>query len=292
MTKEKTKKANHSKTFSSDDSVLSYYMKEINKIPLLSRAEEEEAAREAAKGSMGARNKLVNANLRFVVTVAKKYQGQGLPLGDLINEGNIGLINAVGYFDVEKGYHFISYAVWWIRQGIMKALNDKSRMIRLPLNRTGELSRINKAQKEINESMTTKEELREIARLANLDAKHVSEMLNISRDMVSLASPIDRGGEPSTIGDFIEDDKYKAPEDAAMEAALRSEMNAVIDTLDEKEAEIIKSRYGIGNGVPKSLQEIGEAFNITKERVRQIEVKAIKRLKVPCQRRMLGTYVA
>jgi RNA polymerase primary sigma factor len=292
MTKEKVKKANHAKSFNSDDGVLSYYMKDINKIPLLTRAEEDEAAREAAKGSITARNKLVNANLRFVVTVAKKYQGQGLPLSDLINEGNIGLINAVGYFDVDKGYHFISYAVWWIRQGIMKALNDKSRMIRLPLNRTGELARINKARKEINESMTAKEEIQEIARLANLDAGHVNEIINISREIVSLASPIDRGGELSTVGDFIEDDKYKAPEDTALAAALNSEINEVLDTLDKKEAEILRSRYGIGSGVPKSLQEIGEAYNITKERVRQIEVKAIKRLKNPCQRRMLGTYVA
>jgi RNA polymerase primary sigma factor len=292
MTKEKTKKTSHAKTAHYDDSVLSFYMKEINRIPLLSRKEEDETARAAAKGNMAARNKLVNANLRFVVTVAKKYQGQGMPLSDLINEGNIGLINAVGYFDADKGYHFISYAVWWIRQAIMKALNDKSRMIRLPLNRTGELARINKARKEINESMSAKEEIQEIARLSNLDARHVNEILSISRDMVSLASPVDRAGELSAIGDFIEDDKYKTPEEAAMEAALSGEMKEVIDTLGGKEADIIRARYGIGNGVPKSLQEIGEAHNITKERVRQIEVKAIKRLKSPCQRHMLECYVA
>jgi RNA polymerase primary sigma factor len=174
----------------------------------------------------------------------------------------------------------------------MKALNDKSRMIRLPLNKTGELSRINKARMEINESLSAKEEIQEIARMVDLDEAQVKEILSISREMVSLESPIDSAGNLSTVADFIEDDKYQPPEDAALDAALSKEVKAVLDTLDEKEAYIIRSRYGIENGVPKSLQEIGETYNITKERVRQLEVKAIRMLKAPCKLRMLENYVA
>ncbi|MDR1900141.1 MAG: RNA polymerase sigma factor RpoD/SigA [Treponema sp.] len=276
----------------SDENVLSMYLREINKIPLLTRSEEEETARAAAKGSMAARNKLANANLRFVVNVAKKYQGQGLPLPDLISEGNIGLINAIERYDVEKGYHFISYAVWWIRQAILKAICEKARMIRLPLNRANELVQIEKARKVVQERENTETEIHEIARLLNMDAEHVADLVNISRDLISLENPVYANKDSSTIGDFIEDESYRSPDVQAVDNALHDDLESVLGTLNEKEADIIRFRYGLGNRIPMSLKEIGDRFNLTKERIRQIEKKALKRLQHPSRQHLLAAYVA
>ncbi|MDR2900294.1 MAG: RNA polymerase sigma factor RpoD/SigA, partial [Treponema sp.] len=193
-----------------DENSLSIYLKEINKIPLLSREDEEATARLAAKGDKAAKDKIVNANLRFVVNVAKKYQGQGLSLSDLISEGNIGLINAVEKFDVEKGYHFISYAVWWIRQSILKAICEKSRMIRLPLNRANELVQIEKAMKLVQEGKSSEEEINEIAKMLMMEPSMVANLISISRDMVSLENPVFAEQNSSTLGDFIEDEHYQA----------------------------------------------------------------------------------
>jgi RNA polymerase primary sigma factor len=292
MMKVKTRKAEGSPALNSDENTLALYLKEINRIPLLTREEEDNAAREAVKGNKAARDKLVNANLRFVVNVAKKYQGQGLPLGDLISEGNIGLLNAVERYDTDKGYHFISYAVWWIRQAILKAICEKSRMIRLPLNRANELVQIEKARKMVQDLHSTEAEIKEVARLLNMDTEHVAEIINISRDLVSLENPIYADKDSSIIGDFIEDETYKAPEDHAVEAALGEDIESVLDTLNKKEAEIIRFRYGLGNKAPLSLKEIGDRFNLTKERIRQIEKKAIKRLQHPSRQKLLASYVA
>jgi RNA polymerase primary sigma factor len=275
---------------SKDETTLALYLREINRIPLLSREEEDEVAREAAKGNKKAQDKLVNANLRFVVNVAKKYQGQGLPLEDLISEGNIGLLNAVQRFDVDKGYHFISYAVWWIRQAILKAICEKSRMIRLPLNRVNELVQIEKARKFVQDG--TDAEIQEVARLLNMDPGKVAELLSISRDMVSLENPVYDEKNSSSLGDFIEADQYRSPDAMIVESALQDDIEMVLDTLDKKEAEVIRFRYGLGNKAPLSLKEIGDRFDLTKERIRQIEKKALKRLQHPIRRKVLETYVA
>jgi RNA polymerase primary sigma factor len=293
MTATKSKKTKTAMNFSSDENVLSMYLNEINRIPLLTREEEDAAARAASRGDQKARDRLVNANLRFVVNVAKKYQGQGLPLADLISEGNIGLLNAVERYDVDKGYHFISYAVWWIRQAVLKAICEKSRMIRLPLNRANELVQIEKARKLTQESSGAGREIQEIARLCRMDSGHVEDLLNISRDLVSLDNPVYTTGKDSSIlGDFIEDDQYRSPDQHAVEGALQDDIEMVLDTLNEKEADIIRCRYGLGNRTPMSLKEIGDRFNLTKERIRQIEKKALKRLQHPSRQRILESYVA
>jgi RNA polymerase primary sigma factor len=274
-----------------DENILSIYLKEINRIPLLTREEENEVAREAAKGNKAAQDRLVSANLRFVVNVAKKYQGQGLPLPDLISEGNIGLLNAIERYDPNKGYHFISYAVWWIRQAVLKAICEKSRMIRLPLNRANELVQIEKARKLVQDEHS-EGELREVARLLDMEQSHVASLLNISRDLMSLENPVYDEKDSSQLGDFIEDDSYESPEEHAENTALKDDIEAVLSTLNRKEADIIRFRYGIGNTVPLSLKEIGDRFNLTKERIRQIEKKALKRLQHPARRQILESYVA
>ncbi len=276
----------------SDENVLSIYLKEINRIPLLTREEEDTVARAAAKGDVKARERLASANLRFVVNVAKKYQNQGLSLNDLISEGNIGLLNAIERYDVDKGYHFISYAVWWIRQAILKAICEKSRMIRLPLNRANELVQIEKARKIVQGGTSNDAEITEIGRLLNMEPAHVADLINISRELVSLESPVYTDKDSSSLGDFVEDEAYKSPDDNAIEAALRDDIDLILRTLSEKEAEIIRYRFGLGGTAPMSLKEIGDRFNLTKERIRQIEKKALKRLQHPSRKQYLESYVA
>jgi RNA polymerase primary sigma factor len=275
-----------------DENILSTYLKEINAIPLLTRAEEYEYAVAAAAGDGKAKDKLVKANLRFVVNVAKKYQNQGMPLMDLISEGNIGLMNAVERFDATKGYHFISYAVWWIRQAILKAICEKSRMIRLPLNRANELVQIDKARKVVMNNRTEEAELTEIAGLLNMSQEHVRDIVNISRDMVSLDSPVSIDRDASSVGDFLEDDQYEQPEDYVIETNLREDIDGVLSTLTPKEAEVIRYRFGLNGYKAMSLKEIGDLFNLTKERIRQIEKKAIRRLQHPSRMGRLEAYVA
>ncbi|MDR1108156.1 MAG: RNA polymerase sigma factor RpoD/SigA [Spirochaetaceae bacterium] len=290
-----SKTLNNKTTVSSmgtDENILSMYLKEINRLPLLTREEEDAVAREAAKGSQTARDRLVNSNLRFVVNVAKKYQGQGMPLSDLISEGNIGLLNAIERYDVDKGYHFISYAVWWIRQAILKAICEKSRMIRLPLNRANELVQIEKARKIVQSDNNSEAEVAEIARLLDMDASQVSDLINISRDLVSLENPIYTDKDSSNLGDFIEDENYASPDEDAVKVTLQNDIESVLSTLNKKEADIIRYRFGLGNSVPMSLKEIGDRFNLTKERIRQIEKKALKRLQHPSRQRFLESYVA
>ncbi|MDR2768774.1 MAG: RNA polymerase sigma factor RpoD/SigA [Treponema sp.] len=281
---------NVKKTVVNDENTLAIYLREINRIPLLTREEEDKCAREAAKGSMTARNRLANANLRFVVNVAKKYQGQGIPLEDLIGEGNFGLLNAIKRYDVEKGYHFISYAVWWIRQAILKAICEKSRMIRLPLNRANELVQIEKARKMVQNNPES--EVKEVARLLEMDPRHVEDLINISRDMVSLENPLYAEKDSSSLGDFVEASNYEAPEDEVMGRVLHDDIESVLDTLERKEADVIRYRFGLGEEAPLSLKEIGDRFNLTKERIRQIEKNALKRLQHPARRSMLESYVA
>jgi RNA polymerase primary sigma factor len=294
MTAMKTKQTKtRQENLDASENILSTYLREINKIPLLSREEEDTVAREAAKGSKLAQDRLVSANLRFVVNVAKKYQGQGLPIMDLISEGNIGLMNAIERYDVDKGYHFISYAVWWIRQAILKAICEKSRMIRLPLNRANELVQIEKARKMVQDSHSSEVEIREVARMLNMDEEHVADLVNISRDHVSLDNPAySSNRDASALEDFIEDEQYEAPEEYVMGRALKKDIEDVLETLEQKEADIIRFRYGLGDRSPLSLKEIGDRFNLTKERIRQIEKKALKRLQHPIRQQVLEAYVA
>jgi RNA polymerase primary sigma factor len=279
-------------TRNSDDNILSIYLKEINKVPLLTREEEQNYARRAADGETVAKNKLIQANLRFVVNVAKKYQNQGLPLADLISEGNIGLMNAIERFDVSKGYHFISYAVWWIRQAILKAICEKSRMIRLPLNRANELVQIEKMRKELQSGSKGDPEIHEIAKALDMREEHVADLINISRDMVSLDTPIYDEKDSSILSDFVEDKGQKAPEESVIDRSLQEDINTVLNTLSGKEADIIQYRFGLNGKRPMSLKEIGNRYKLTKERIRQIEKKALKRLQHPSRSHALRSYLA
>jgi len=276
---------------SSDENILSIYLKEINRIPLLGRDEENDCARKAAAGDKASKDKLVKANLRFVVNVAKKYQNQGLPLSDLISEGNIGLMNAIERYDVDKGYHFISYAVWWIRQAILKAVCEKSRAIRLPLNRANELVQIEKARKNF-EGLSEDAEIRDVAAYLNMDPEHVADIIAVSRDLVSLDSPVYDERNASVVGDFIENDLYQSPEGYASELNLKEDLNAVLSTLTIKERQVVEYRFGINGRRPMSLKEIGDRMHLTKERIRQIEKAALKKISVPEVRQRLEAYVA
>ncbi|MBI9096867.1 MAG: RNA polymerase sigma factor RpoD/SigA [Spirochaetaceae bacterium] len=278
--------------YSEDKSIISIYLKEINKIPLLTREEEDIISRKAITGDKDAQNKLIQSNLRFVVNVAKKYQNQGLPLDDLINEGNIGLINAINKFDPDKGYHFISYAVWWIRQSILKAICEKSRMIRLPLNRSNELLQIEKKRRELTSLKGIEPENEEIAKELHLSKDIVDDLVNISRDLVSLDTPVYTDRDSSNLGDFIEDQGHKLPEEEFMDKSLVEDINSVLLTLSEKEAEILQFRFGLNHEKPLSLKQIGDKYNLTKERIRQIEKKAISRLQHPSRKQYLEAYVA
>ena len=276
-----------------DENILAMYLKEINKVPMISHEEEIELAQKAQAGDKSAKDKLVNANLRFVVNVAKKYRNHGLDLTDLISEGNLGLLTAVEKFDVTKGYHFISYAVWWIRQSILKAICEKSRAIRLPLNRANELVQIEHARKVVGTKKTEQQEYEEIGAMLNMDASHVRDMINISREMISLdAETNDSDNGRSKVGDFFEDNAFDRPEEKAIEKSMHEEIDNVIDTLRPNEARVIRMRYGLNGAKPMSLKVVGEECSLTKERIRQIEKHAIVRLQHPTRARRLEAYVA
>jgi RNA polymerase primary sigma factor len=262
------------KAGSGDDNLLSLYLKDINRVPLVSREEEERLARAAARGSTTSKEKLIRANLRFVVNIAKRYQHRGLPLEDLISEGNIGLLHAIDRFDVEKGYHFISYAVWWIRQAILNAINEKSRMIRLPLNRAAEL-----AQHESGDA--------DPGRPA---PAHIGHLFNVAREPLSLDAPVSADDEASAFGDTVEDRSRPTQDEQMLESALRDDIQAVLGTLARKEAEIIQARFGLNGRKALSLRELGTRYRLTKERIRQIEKRALRQLQAPTRARLLQAY--
>ncbi|MDR0444475.1 MAG: RNA polymerase sigma factor RpoD/SigA [Treponema sp.] len=275
----------------SNESNLALYFKEINKIPIMNRDEEAEVAKMATAGNKQAREKLVNSNLRFVVKIAKKYQGMGFALEDLIAEGNVGLVKAADRFDVSKGYHFISYAVWWIRQSILLAICQKSRMIRLPHNRVIELVKIERTRKMMRKHNSSGDEIDEIANILNMEKNHVTHLLDISREILSLENPVSTNHN-LPLRDFLEDNQYINPEQSVEKKSLEIDIENALDTLDKNEADIIRSRYGIGNYPVMSLQEIGEQYNLSRERIRQIELKALTRLKNPVRNKDLRNYVA
>ena len=264
----------------SDNEVLSTYLKAIDKIPLLTYEEEYDLALKAKNGDKKARERLINSNLRFVVSVAKKFRGQGIPLEDLINEGNIGLMTAVDKFEPEKGYHFISYAVWWVRQAILKALAEQSRPVRLPLNRSNELIQIVRAKNELLKSGENSDPSAEdIAEKTGLERNLVKSLMDITREMISFDSPIkgDEDGDSSYF-DFVED-KSQTPEEDVVNHMMEKDVRSLLGVLGDKERDIIEKRYGFNGREPMSLKAIGDEYNLTKERIRQIEKSALEKLR-------------
>lgn len=263
------------------DNLLTLYLNDVKQYPLLTPEEETELARKAVSGDASAREKLINSHLRFVVSVAKQYENTGFGLMDLINEGNLGLMTAVEKYDPERGYHFISYAVWWIRQSIMKAINEKSRAIRLPLNRVNELIQIEKAMKEAGIASPNSEDWERLAEQTGLEPDLIRQLVEISRTTVSLDAPVASGksGEESEFGELIADSTYPTPEASLEESSLKDEINKVLATLPRKEAEILEMRFGLNGKMEMSLSDISEIYNLTKERIRQIEQKALNTLR-------------
>lgn len=275
---------------SNENTSLSLYLKEIEKIPLLDRDEEYKLAVMAKKGDSYARNRLVESNLRFVVSIAKQYQNRGLPLSDLISEGNIGLLTAMDKFEPEKGYHFISYAVWWIRQSILKAIGEKSRMIRLPMNRTADLVQILQAKTNLEENGYNDASIEDIAAECGMTKDQVLEVMQMSREVSSLDAPVG-AEEDSSFGDFIESDLQK-PDEVVMDEALKESVKRILDTLPERERGIIALRFGLEGKKPMSLKEVGELYNLTKERIRQIEKKVLSQLSEDSIVQDLKAYIA
>ena len=285
-------KERKTKTLNSEENILGFYLSEISHIPLLTREEENETARFAANGNLAARNKLINSNLRFVVSIAKKFQGQGLSLDDLISEGNIGLITAAERFNADLGYRFISYAVWWIRQSILKALCEKSRLIRLPANRVNELMQIEKVKKLLWERGDGESETEEIARILGMDPDFVEDITAVSAEAVSLEKEVSMRKGASPLGEFVEDIRYGTPEQEAINCCLENDIEELLETLDAREADVIRLRYGLGKRTPMSLKELGNRLNLSKERIRQIEEKALSRLQNPSRKSRLEAYIA
>jgi len=296
MKKIKTRKrAVSGRGFNPEENIITLYMREISRVPLLNREEEESLARRAAAGDNAAREKLVKANLRFVISIAQKYRGQGLPLEDLISEGNLGLLTAVERFDVEKGYRFITYAVWWIRQSIAKAISEKGRMIRLPISKKNELSQIDRSVKEIPGETAEAEidEVAKIARLLKMPVEKTKYLMRVKQDVLSLEEPILASHDDSlTRKDTIADEYNRSPGEAMERDDLIRELDTIIDSLGKRSAEIIRCRYGLGNSGVKTLQELGERFNLSRERVRQLEKRALWKIMQSPRFAVLKAYIA
>lgn len=269
---------------------LDKYLQEIGKVELLAPEEEIDLAIRIKKNDNYALEKLVKANLRFVVSVAKQYQNQGLTLGDLINEGNLGLIKAAKRFDETRGFKFISYAVWWIRQSILQALAEQSRIVRLPLNRVGALNKIGKAYSSLEQEFEREPNASELATELDMDVSEVSDHLKISGRHVSIDAPFS-SGEENRLLDVIENEDQPSPDSVLMSESLRSEIERVLSTLNERETEVLKLYFGINKDHALTLEEIGEMFNLTRERVRQIKEKAIRRLRHASRSKNLRSYL-
>jgi RNA polymerase primary sigma factor len=286
--KKRTKKKQ--RTISDANRALSKYLDEIGNFEPLTPADEIDLASKVKQGDREALRKLCEANLRFVVSVAKDYQGQGLPLTDLINEGNLGLIKAAERFDETRGFKFISYAVWWIRQSILQALAEHSRIVRLPLNRVGTISKITKASEELESNTERTPNEDEIANKLGIKTNEVIDAVRISRRHHSLDAPF-RDGEKNSLIDIIEDDGQRSPDAGLMDMSLQDEIRTALETLKERERDVIKMYFGIDREYALTLNEIGEEFNLTRERVRQIKEKAIRRLRHKSRSRKLRSYL-
>lgn len=273
-----------------EDRSLDLYLREIGETPLINAKQEVELAKRIKEGDQEALEKLTKANLRFVVSVAKQYQNQGLSLSDLINEGNIGLIKAAKRFDETRGFKFISYAVWWIRQAILQALAEQSRIVRLPLNRVGTLHKIGKISSSLEQEYGREPSPSEIARELELSAVEVSDTLKISNSHLSLDAPFSTS-EDNSLMDVLEDEFQPAPDEALLDESLRLEIERALDTLSRREAEVINLYFGLNHDKALTLEEIGTRFNLTRERVRQIKEKAIRRLRHASRSKSLRAYL-
>jgi len=269
---------------------LDKYLQEIGKVSLVSIDEEVELAQRIREGDQMALEKLTKANLRFVVSVSKQYQNQGLTLGDLINEGNLGLIKAAKRFDETKGFKFISYAVWWIRQSILQALAEQSRIVRLPLNRVGSLNKISRSISELEQKFEREPSPDEIAELLDLTTSEVVDTLKVSGRQVSMDAPFVQG-EENRLLDVMQDEGNGTPDAALLNDSLRKEVQRALSTLTMREADIVTLHFGLNGHAALTLEEIGEKFSLTRERVRQIKEKAIRRLKHTSRSRALKPYL-
>jgi len=278
------------RTVNESNRSLSRYLEEIGDFEPLPPDREVELAIRIKKDDHSALEELVKANLRFVVSVAKDYQGQGLPLTDLINEGNLGLIKAAGRFDETRGFKFISYAVWWIRQSILQALAEHSRIVRLPLNRVGTISKITKTAEKLEAEIERSPNEKEIGRQLNMTSDEVIDAMRISRRHQSLNAPF-RDGDKNSLIDIIKDDNQIAPDTPLMNDSLKDDIRNSLDTLKDRETMVIKMYFGIERDYALTLNEIGEEFNLTRERVRQIKEKAIRRLRHRSRSKTLRNYL-
>jgi len=269
---------------------LDKYLQEIGKVDLITADEEVELAQRIKAGDQVALEKLTKANLRFVVSVAKQYQNQGLTLPDLINEGNLGLIKAAQRFDETRGFKFISYAVWWIRQSILQALAEQSRIVRLPLNKIGSINKINKTYAFLEQAHERQPSAEEIAKELDMTINDVKESMKNSGRHVSMDAPLVEG-EDSNLYDVLRSGESPNPDKDLLHESLRTEIERALETLTPREADVIRLYFGLGNQHPMTLEEIGETFDLTRERVRQIKEKAIRRLKHTSRSKILKTYL-
>ena len=276
---------------SNDDSV-KIYLKEIGRVPLLTAEEETDLARRLADNAHdeGARQRLAEANLRLVVSIAKKYVGRGMQFLDLIQEGNMGLLKAVDKFDYTKGFKFSTYATWWIRQAITRALADQARTIRIPVHMVESITKVKKVSSQILHETGQEASPEEIARKLEMPVEKVLEIMRIAQDPVSLETPVGEE-EDSHLGDFIPDDQAPSPDEAASNAMLKEQLNEVLSTLTDREAKVMRMRYGLENGRQQTLEDVGKALGVTRERIRQIEAKALRKLKHYSRSKKLQGYI-
>ena len=266
------------------------YLKEIGKVPLLSAEEEIELAKRMAEGDEDAKKRLAEANLRLVVSIAKRYVGRGMLFLDLIQEGNLGLIKAVEKFDYQKGFKFSTYATWWIRQAITRAIADQARTIRIPVHMVETINKLIRVSRQLLQELGREPHPEEIAEEMNMSVERVREILKISQEPVSLETPIGEE-EDSHLGDFIQDDNVPVPADAAAFTLLKEQLVEVLGTLTEREQKVLRLRFGLDDGRARTLEEVGKEFNVTRERIRQIEAKALRKLRHPSRSRKLRDYL-
>ena len=266
------------------------YLKEIGKVPLLSAEEEIELAKKMEQGDENAKKRLAEANLRLVVSIAKRYVGRGMLFLDLIQEGNLGLIKAVEKFDYRKGYKFSTYATWWIRQAITRAIADQARTIRIPVHMVETINKLIRVSRQLLQELGREPTPEEIAEEMDMPVDRVREILKISQEPVSLETPIGEE-EDSHLGDFIQDDNVPVPADAAAFTLLKEQLVEVLGTLTEREQKVLRLRFGLDDGRARTLEEVGKEFNVTRERIRQIEAKALRKLRLPSRSRKLKDYL-